>query len=248
MRVLISTPCCYGLATVDYVLSLIPAIAHMANDGHEVVVKMQKAESLINRGRNTDATYALLNGFDKILFIDADMIFNYEQIKLLLNSKRGIIGGAYPLKNFPITINFNPIDEHRDLFGQDRQAENFIAWSKKYADENGEAEVLHVPTGFLMVDTKVLADLTYKVKYYQNFNPDIKTHSTYYEFFPTHVVEREGGLPELLSEDWGFMELARKHGHKAYFQTKAITGHSGGWVFRMGQYEIINGQEPICPK
>lgn len=242
MKLLISTPCCYGLATVHYVQSLLSVLPHLRDNGIDVTVKMMGNESLINRGRNTDATYALTNGFDKILFIDADMVFDYPKMKLLLDSKRQIIGGTYPLKTFPITLNFNPLDKETDLFGTDRQQDNYFAWVKKYADSNGEVEVTHVPTGFLLIDTTVLAELTYKVPWYQNFNANLKTTTTYYDFFPTTVVNNQ-----LRSEDWGFCELAREHGHKIYLQTKAITGHVGSLTYGFGQH-VITGQEPLIPE
>lgn len=221
--------------TYQYVQSLVAALAHLGNAGYAVTLKVLGTESLINRGRNTDATYALLNGYDKILFIDADMVFEYHHIESLLKSDKSIIGGTYPVKNFPITLNFNPLPEQCDLFGTDRQKDNFFAWREKYANESGEAEVRHVPTGFLLVDTKVLADLTYKVPWYQNYNPDVKTTTTYYEFFPTSVVDNQ-----LLSEDWGFCEVARKNGHKVYLQTRVVTGHVGTMVYSIDQNFVIN--------
>jgi len=242
VKILISTPCAGGKAEAGYIDSLLATVAHLGNEGHVVAIKMQRTESLINRGRNTDATYALLNGFDCIFFVDSDMVFDYVDFKRVLNSKRSIVGGTYPLKNFPITLNFNPLPQHSDLYGRDRRQNNYLAWVEKYADENGEAEVRHVPTGFLKVDTKVLADLTYKVPWYQNFNPDVKTTTTYYEFFPTHVVDHE-----LLSEDWGFCEIARANGFPIYLQTRSVTGHVGSWTFRLGQHELIEAQKPLIP-
>lgn len=241
MRVLISTPCAYGLATVGYVQSLVPAIVALGRDGFDIHLKMQGSESLINRARNTDATYALKNGFDKILFIDADMIFTYENVRRLLDSDKLIVGGTYPLKTFPLTLNFNPLPEHGDLFGTDRQQDNYLAWVEKYADDRGEAEVMHLPTGFLLVDTKVLAKLTYTVPWYQNFNPDIKTTDVYYDFFPTTVVENQ-----LLSEDWGFSRLVRESGTKIYLQTRAVNAHVGSFTYGLGQH-ILTGQPPLIP-
>lgn len=203
---------------------------------------MQGSESLINRARNTDATYALTHGYDKVLFIDADMVFSYDKMKLLLESDKQIIGGTYPLKAHPITLNFNPLIEHRDLFGTDRQMSNYKEWIDKYADENGEAEVMHVPTGFLLIDTKVLAKLTYATDWYANFNPELKTQTTYYDFFPTTVVDHQ-----LRSEDWGFCELAREDGFKVFLQTRAICGHVGTMTYGIGQHIVI-GQEPLISK
>lgn len=244
MRLLIASPCAYGLATTQFVQCLVSSICKLQADGIEVDLKMQGAESLINRGRNTDATFALKNGYNKVLFIDADMVFKYENLKLLIHSDKKIIGGTYPLKNFPITLNFNPLEEHCDLFSKDRQQDNYIAWVNKYADEAGEAEVRHVPTGFLCVDTSVLADLTFKVPWYSNFSPDTKTFEVDYDFFPTKVVEYSENHHELLSEDWGFCEQARNHGHKVYLQTKAVNAHVGTYTYGLGHH-IIRGQEPL---
>lgn len=240
MRLLISSPCAYGLATVHFVQCLVPCIVQLGLDGHDVHLKMQGSESLINRGRNTDATYALKEGFDKILFIDADMIFTYENVNKLLNSDKKIVGGTYPVKQFPITLNFNPLDEQAKDCG--KYQDGYIAWANKYADKNGEVEVRHVPTGFLLIDTSVLADLTFKVPWYRDYHPATKEIDTNYEFFPTCVVDNE-----LLSEDWGFCETARKNGHKIYLQTEAINAHVGTYTYGLGSH-IIQGQPPLIKR
>lgn len=240
MRLLISTPAALGLVTVPYIQSLIPALAWLRDEGHSVDLHMLGSESLINRARNTAATYAVTKGYDKILFIDADMVFSVEGLKRLIESDKEIIGGSYPLKAYPITINFNPLEEHRDLYGESRKTEDYQAWVKKYADERGEAEVLHVPTGFLLVDCKVLAALTYKVPWYQNYSPDTGEREVFYDFFPTRVRDNQ-----LCSEDWGFMETARENGFKVYLQTKVINGHIGNHHFALGNREIIFGQPPV---
>lgn len=240
MRLLISTPCAGGLATTGWIESILVATAHLRDAGHEVVVKMQGKESLINRARNTDATFALVEGFDKCFFIDSDIVFSWEQMRSVLLSEEKIVGGTYPLKNFPITLNFNPLPEQRDLFGDNRRLENYAAWVHKYADpKTGEAEVAHLPTGFLCVSTEVFAKLTYSVPWYRSYMADSKAITTSYEFFPTSVVDES-----LESEDWGFCRLARESGFRIVLQTRSVTKHIGSWTFALGQHEVISGQEP----
>lgn len=241
MKLLIGTPSYGGVVTCGYLKSLLPVITELSSKGVQVDLHMLETESLISRGRNTVATHALTKGYDKLLFIDADMIFTFENVMRLLNSKRDIIGGTYPLKNYPITINFNPLHEQRDLFGTDRFHDNYLAWVAKYADENGEAEVMHIPTGFMLVDCKVLAALTYKVPWYQNYEPDTKTMAMNYDFFPVRVLDNQHE-----SEDWAFCSIARENGFKVYLQTQAVNIHVGTHAYRLGNHATI-GQQPLIP-
>ncbi len=241
MKVLIATPAYGGMVTTRYLHSLIQTLAWCNSQDIDTELHMQESESLISRGRNTCGTYAIKNGFDKMLFIDADMIFTPEKVKMLLDSNEKIVGGTYPLKNHPITLNFNPLQDQRDLFGDHRQQDNYIAWVKKYADKNGEAEVMHIPTGFMLIDTEVLAKLTYKVPWYQSFQPETKQTTTYYDFFPVRVQDNQ-----YESEDWAFCSIAREHGYKVVLQTKAVCGHTGVMHYGLGQH-IISGQEPLIP-
>jgi len=236
---MIATPAFGGQITTGYAISLISTLFRLNELGHETHVHMQGGESLISRGRNLCATDALTGGFDKLLFIDADMTFTPERVEMLLNSKRDIVGGTYPLKSFPVTINFNPLVEQRDLFGPHRQQDNYMEWVAKYADENGEAEVMHIPTGFMLIDCKVLAKLTYIVPNYGQFHPDKKTTAHYYDFFP--VGTRFG---EYESEDWAFCRVARENGFGVYLQTRAVNGHIGTHEYNLGQHVII-GQQPL---
>lgn len=242
MKILIGSPAFGGMVTASYLKSYLAMIGHLQADGHHVDLHMEESESLIPRGRNTCATYALQNGYDKLLFIDTDMVFTIENVRRLLKSDKMVVGGSYPLKAHPIVVNFNPLDEHRDLFGDKRQQDNYFEWVKKYADENGEAEVMHIPTGFMLIDIRVLAKLTYRVRWYRTFHPEFGIKNQFYEFFPSGVTSNN----EYESEDWAFCRLAREEGFKIYLQTQAINGHVGTMRYGMGQHIII-GQPPLIP-
>lgn len=242
MKLLIGTPAYGGQVTVDYLQSLIPTLTHLGNDGIQVGLHMQKSESLISRGRNTCAMAAIKGGYDKLLFIDADIVFTYEKVKMLLNSKKKIVGGTYPLKNHPITLNFNPLQHQRALFGDNRQQDNYFEWVKEYADPNGEAEVEHIPTGFMLIDMQVFAKLSHIVPWYQTFMPDLKAYDQSFDFFPVGTREHQ-----YESEDWAFCRIAREAGFGVYLQTKAVCGHVGTHTYGFGQH-IVVGQEPLIPK
>lgn len=237
MKIMIASPAYGGMVTVPYVASLIQSMNQLGKEGVTVEVNMQYGESLIPRARNTCAMQALEKKVDKLMFIDTDIGWDYEHIRSIIFSDKKIIGGIYPLKTFPITMNFNPLQEERDLYGFNRKQDDYLAWSKKYANpETGEAEVAHLPTGFMCIDRTVLEALTHRVPPYTLFAPDKGTHTRYFEFFPIGVVNQE-----YRSEDWAFCDIARKFGFKVHLQTKSTVRHHGFYPFYMGQTEVTSG-------
>lgn len=246
VRLLIATPAYGGLVTTPYLLSLLDTYTYLIKNKlvDEVQVHTLSNESLISRGRNKCARYALLNGYDKMLFIDADMAWRAEDVELLLRSDKPIIGGTYPMKCFPVTLNFNPLPEGNDTFGTRRQQDNYFEFIKKHASLNGEVEVKHIPTGFMLIDTKVFLSLASggKVAEYETFQPDNNTVEKFFDFFPVRVKD---GKYE--SEDWAFCSIAREAGFPVYLQTKIVTAHVGTHIYALGQHHAI-GQKPIIPE
>lgn len=237
MKIYIATPCYGGMATVPYIASLMTTTNKLKEIGITSEVSLQYGESLIPRGRNTCAMQMLAKDFDKLLFIDSDISWEWEDVKRVVLSDKKIIGGIYPLKTFPITMNFNPLDEHRDLYGFERKQANYVAWCKKYADpETGEAEVAHLPTGFMCIDRVVLESLSHRVPHYTLFAPEKGTKEPYFDFFQIGVVNGE-----YRSEDWAFCDIARKFGFKVYLQTRSTVKHHGFQQFYMGQTEFVSG-------
>lgn len=246
MRVLVATPCYGGLLTSDYVLSLLDMYTHVIKNQlcDEFQVFLLPHESLISRGRNKCAQYALKNGYDKLLFIDADLRFDPHWVGLLLKSDKDIIGGTYPFKTHPIVVNFNPLPEKGgEILGQHRYMDNYFKFIQEYADENGEVEIRHLPTGFMMIDTSVLVSLAEKghVKKYETFQPDTLKTDVFYDWFPTRVHEEK-----YESEDWAFCSIAREAGFKVHLQTQIVCDHVGTHTFSLGQH-VIKGHRPLIP-
>lgn len=244
MKLLICTPCYGGLVTTQYLLRMIDTYEALRSDDRvkQIAIYTLETESLIPRGRNKCARFALMNDYDKLLFIDADMVWTPEDVKLLLDSKKPIIGGTYPLKTFPITLNFNALAEKgAELWNNTRLIDDYMAFKAKFADAKGEVEVRHIPTGFMLIDTKVFKKLIQDgtAPRYQTFQPDNNTVEVFYDFFPIGVVEGE-----YESEDWAFCSLASKAGFPIHLQTKVVTGHIGVHHYQLGQHVLV-GQKPL---
>lgn len=229
MKTLIATPCFGGQLTDGYFTSAIRTIRALPNC--EIDFYTLGGESLISRARNHCAQYALDKGYDKLLFIDADISWEPAHVEMLLSSKHPLVGGTYPLKTFPATPNFNPLEEHEHMFtavGAKRTLGQFLDYAHKYADENGEVEVRHIPTGFMLIDRSVLEKLQDRVPCYTLLHAATKKREFNYDFFPVRVVNGE-----YESEDWAFCSLAREAGFKVMFNTKVLTRHIGIHTYRL---------------
>lgn len=233
----ISTPCSNGLLYNGYVGSLLQCAQRALSEGllDKFYVSMPGKESLISRGRNTEAMAFMENGFTHLLSIDADIVFNWEDFRRVISHDVPIVGGCYPLKNFPVVMNFNPLPgKGTELFKTNRGFD-YAAWTEfvnKYADpDTGLAEVRHVPTGFMCVKREVFAKLSHVVPHYWTFESDSGEHSEYCDFYFVGVHDKT-----YLSEDWSFCQLASANGFKIHIDTKISLGHTGYWTFKMGQH------------
>lgn len=229
MKLLIATPAYAGNMSSHYVGSLMNTMFGIMNDKllTEFHLLTYDRESLIPRARNRAAKHLLDACYDKLLFIDADISFEYESVKKLVQSDKLIVGGTYPLKREPIQINFNPLQEH---VGEEnpRTESGFRAYREKWCDpKTKEVEVRHIPTGFMMIDQKVFQKMILAgVPEYSEYNDVDGLEYQYFDFFQTKVR-----MGKYESEDWGFCSLARELGFKIYLNTGIVNGHIGNYLY-----------------
>lgn len=237
MKLLVSTPCSGGMLHQEYCGSLLSAISRARAEGlcDHIEVHFQGKESLIHRARDFAAIYALEGGFDRLLTIDADVSFTYEDFARVVSAKEPIVGGAYPLKCFPVVMNVIPLPDRGQEFFSSNRGLDLDAWTKfvhKYADpDSGLVEVSRIATGFLSVSVEVLAKLSHSVEVYRIFQMDTGAQKGFFHFYPSDVRDSS-----LRSEDWGFCDLAREAGYSIFLDTRVTLGHTGSHCFRLGQF------------
>lgn len=238
LRVLIATPCSGGLITSQYFMSFVQTrdavmAERAANKSHvDLGVYMLTSESLISRGRNHCAYVAMAQKWDKILFIDADQSWTYDQFKAIVFSDKLIIGAVSPLKILPIHFNYQPNHEdekyHPDGF---KNPTNL----KAMRDGHGKPEipVRYIGTGFLCIDVaKVLMPLTEIADPYRAPDPNTGYNVTHWNLFDTKAVNRT-----FSSEDWGFIDKARGIGIEPWINADAIIEHTGTFTFRVTEWD-----------
>jgi hypothetical protein len=194
-------------------------------------------ESLITRARNTLAYDFLDTDATHLMFIDADITFNPEDIVRMVNADKDIICGLYPKKE----INWNTVAqavksgvEYKDL---PNYTGSFVVNPVGGAAEvkgnlNEPMEIDNGGTGFMLIKRNVFEVLKDKVPTYTNDmilivdkNPVKKI---IHEFFATSIDEVSN---RLLSEDYHFCKISRQAGFKVYAAPWANLSHSGTYNF-----------------
>ena len=185
-------------------------------------------ESLIPRGRNVCCAEFLRSGLQKLLFIDADVSWSESDLRRLYHSEKTLIGGTYPVKKLPLSLNVNPVpEEEREFFdGKTRTKADYARWAYAKASPQGEIRVRHLPTGFMMIDRSVLLALAERLPSYNHVNMTRDTVEKHTEFFRSG--EWQG---EYESEDWYFSRVAAEAGHPPHLNVNVILPHTGTYTF-----------------
>ena len=228
---MVATPMYGGMCTGNYVAGLLGTINKMKSVGVPVYWAQITNESLITRARNELARLFLEKGMDYLMFIDADISFDGTAVAQLMAADRDITCGIYPKKE----VDWKQISKAAKLGKENLQDYGgaFVfnmTGQMQESDSDGVIEVRHGGTGFMLIKRQVFLDLmphvpTYRVSTHRENGEYIKplTH----EFFATSIDETGA----LLSEDYHFCDLWRKHGGKIYANPFIKLEHVGTYVY-----------------
>jgi hypothetical protein len=228
--ILIATPAYGGLLHSKYVTSIVTTCNEFAARGILHGLYIIPNESLISRARNRCAAFALQRGFEKLLFIDADLGWKLSDIQAIVDSSKRVVGGTYPLKQMsPTRLSYNPpadlvFPEHIAL----RSYDELQYLKQHFADlTTGEVSVRHIPTGFMMIDCSVFKALQAFVPHYLQENSGTGEFEKHHDYFP---VRLSGEMYE--SEDWAFCSLVREHlDCGIWLNTHVVLSHTGVHTF-----------------
>ena len=228
---MVATPMYGGMCTGNYVAGLLGTINKMKSVGVPVYWAQITNESLITRARNELARLFLEKGMDYLMFIDADISFDGTAVAQLMAADRDITCGIYPKKE----VDWKQINKAAKL-GKDNLQDYGGAFvfnmtgQVQESDTDGVIEVRHGGTGFMLIKRQVFLDLmphvpTYRVSTHKENGEYIKplTH----EFFATSIDDTGA----LLSEDYHFCDLWRKHGGKIYANPFIKLEHVGTYTY-----------------
>jgi len=187
-------------------------------------------DSDVSRGRNEACAAAIEGGFSHLIFIDADIEFESDEVLKLLAAGKELCGASYRRKN-------DADDYNHEFIPNESQ---FVP----VCPETGLLEVMRLGTGFLLIDVAVLEKMrdTMPEIHYKQRRPD-KTWRNMWAFFAFEVHDTPGGR-QLFSEDYNFCERWRKLGGKIWMDHTIKLGHWGAHCWQgdlSGQLEPGDG-------
>jgi hypothetical protein len=230
-------------------------------NGHQIPLAFGTIanESLVTRARNVLVAYFLASDYTHLMFIDADIEFQTEDILKLYAHKKDVVVGAYPKKGVAwdkIRANLtDPANKEKEL--SDRDMASFgsdYAINFKFVDketktigvENGLIKLHDAGTGFMMISREAILKMikAYPELKYNNDvninNADLKDH--FYALFDTMIdpVDRR-----YLSEDYTFCRRWQEIGGDVWLDPSISLNHYGHFCFQGNPEAIISfGPKP----
>lgn len=229
----VATPCYGGLVTQRYMQSTVALMQEAAAWGVGVSVELLGYDSLITRSRNTLAAQFLdTPGATHLLFVDADLGFEPEQVRRMLRLDEEVVAGLYPLK----LLDWEGAPE-REAAGEapERSVLRYVGLPCSGAERierAGFVTGLYAGTGFMLIRRSALLRLA-------SAHPELRYTHTHtrarqapsanrYALFDC-MIEPETG--HYLSEDYAFCRRWRDVGGRIWLDTQGRMVHVGTHEF-----------------
>jgi hypothetical protein len=177
--------------------------------GYEV--RRVRGYAAIDQARSQMATDALADGFDDLMWIDADVGFDAADVDRLRASGHPVVCGIYPKKNArTLACHLLP-----------------GTTTVHFGARGGLTEILYAPTGFLLTHRTVYERIV-EHEALPVCNQRFPTPIVPY-FLPLLVPDGEGHW--YLGEDFAFCERARRSGFAIMADTTIRLWHVGSYRF-----------------
>ncbi len=204
------TPC-YGGNITEVCFSSYLGFTIMAmQNGINFQIDTLSNESNVNRARNSCAAKFLSGDCSHLMFVDADIQFNPQDIMKLINHDKDIVGGVYPQKTLPPKMVVNTLNngEH----------------------EGNLIEVGTLGTGFMLIKRTVFEQMIEAgaTPYVDEIGLSPQENANQYDFFQC-TIDSNG---RYLTEDWSFCRRWRQLGGKIWADKTIGLTHVGYFRFQ----------------
>jgi hypothetical protein len=241
-KIYIATPMYGGLATSNYIMSIIELTGICVQNNIELFFGFCSNESLVTRARNTLVSGFMEEEYDYLFFIDADIGFDKADFLYMIHAavteNLDVICGAYPQKRIAWEI----IEKARqnNLISKESDYSKYsgiygINFEKEEQTINTKElnEVMECSTGFMLISRKTFNKFknAYPEQEYKADKND--NYKKMFAYFDT-MIDKDSG--RYLSEDYMFCKYIKKLGIKIWLAPWIKLSHVGTNVFS-GTYE-----------
>jgi len=241
MKIMLATPMYGGTAHGGYVCGVATLFGLCALKNIPIVIEYLTHESLIPRARNILVKMFLNNpDYTHLLFIDADIQFDGNDILKLLELDKDIVGMPYAKK----LIDWGSIQQQSQNSQGNLSTEllkkcglSYILRSLPNQDPNSPIyEAGEIGTGMMMIKREVFdkmkeaySDLYALSDDTSRYNMEDIEGRKYYLFFET-MLDPENR--RYLSEDYAFCKRWRDIGGKIHIYLPVVTTHHGTYAYQ----------------
>lgn len=229
---LIAIPCYDQLVTEPFFMSVMKMVVGFKSIGLNFAISTV-SDSLITRARNTlVAKFMAVPGFTHLIFIDADIGFESEDVLKLLWHDQDVMTAAYPIKDirWPKIVDLvNKGVETEDLLSKSlRYVVNPVKSSSGSVEiEKGALSIYDAGTGFMLIKKSVFVDMfdAYPELKYKDDTGSLSEEERKYTYaLFNSYIDKDG---RLLSEDYGFCRYWQNIGGKIWVDPTVELSHLG---------------------
>ena len=246
-KIFIATPMYGGMACGMYMKSCLDLQTIFQQYGIPARFSFIFNESLITRARNYLVDEFLRTDFTHLLFLDADIHFNPQDIVAMLALDKEIIGAPYPKK----ALNWHNIAlaarNHPNLDPKELEAVvgdyvfNVVKGTEKF-QVSEPLEVMEIGTGYMLVKREVFPKFAAaypELKYRPDHVGQANFDGTRYihAYFDT-VIDPQS--ERYLSEDYMFCQYFRRIGGQVWLCPWVQTQHVGTYAFTGNMAKIAD--------
>jgi hypothetical protein len=174
-------------------------------------VRRVQGYAAIDQARSQMASDALADGFDELMWIDSDVVFDVDDVRRLRDSDVPVVCGIYPKKNArALSCHLLP-----------------GTTTVHFGNRGGLLEIRYAATGFLLTRREVYDGIA-RHEQLPVCNQRFSTPVVPY-FLPLLVPDEAGTW--YLGEDFAFCERARRSGFSILADTRIKLGHVGAYRY-----------------
>lgn len=231
----VGTPC-YGRQVTDvYAASLLKLQMACSQRGVRLQVQMIGSDALITRARqNIVADFLANEAGTHLLFIDADIGFEPEQVFRLMDFDAEVTAAIYPIKRIDWQKVSAVVEAKRSPLGSAA-----LSYMIEFAEEqvqvrDGFAKVSYAGTGFLLIKRQVLLSMVEhypELQYTHDHKPNDKLSGSKWRcaLFNCMIDDASGTY---LSEDFSFCRRWTNMGGEIWADLESRLTHVGTMSFR----------------